>query len=159
MFVTINHPVKTQPEVTATRRETGKTQPEVTATRRITAKTNPMVTATRCVTAKKQQMVTATRRVKCALLQDVSAAPLEHESSSVLEKSMNDPVAAQIRNKRAQIVEAVVVEQNAKTSVEVQREMRSVLAAMLAEREAMNDDSLGSESVVLESAIMGKYFD
>jgi hypothetical protein len=159
MFVAINHPVKTQPEVTATRRITAKTQPEVTATRCVTAKTKPKVTATRRVTAKKQLTVTATRRVKFAPLQDVSAALLEKKSSSLLEESMNDPVAVQIRNKRVQIVEAVVVQWKVKTWAEVQREMRSVLVGMLGESEAMNNDSSGSESVESESAIMGKYFD
>jgi hypothetical protein len=129
-FVAINHPAKTQPKVTATRH----------------------------VTAKKQPKVTAPRHVKCAPLQNVSDAPLEKKLSSLLEESMNDPVAAQIRNERAQIVEAVVVERKAKTRAEVQREMRSVLAGMLGECEAMNDDSSGSESVESESAIMGKYF-
>jgi hypothetical protein len=95
--------------------------------------------------AKTQPEVTATRRVKFAPLQDVSAAPLEKESSSVLEESMNDPVVAQLRNERSQ---------------EVQRGIRSVMAGVLIEREAMYDDAPGSESVKpLGSVAIGTHQD
>jgi hypothetical protein len=51
-------------------------------------------------------------------------APLEKESSSSLEESINDPVAAHIWNKRAQIVEVLAVEQKANKQAEVPGEIR-----------------------------------
>jgi hypothetical protein len=95
--------------------------------------------------AKTQPEVTAIRHVRFAPLQDVSAAPLEKESSSVLEESMNDPVVAQLRNERSQ---------------EVQRGMRSVMVGVLIEREAKYDDAPGSESVKpLGSVAIGTHQD
>jgi hypothetical protein len=54
-------------------------------------------------------------------------------------------------------VEAGVVEQYAKKQAEVQREMRSVLAGMLGECEAINVD-LSAESIESKSAMRRKYF-
>ena len=58
---------------------------------------------------------------------------------------MNDPVVAQLRNERSQ---------------EVQRGIRSVMAGVLIEREAMYDDAPGSESVKpLGSVAIGTHQD